>query len=76
MVMDRLLSGDVGFGKTEVAMNAILAVVKNGYQAAFIVPTTLLSSQHYKSLKDRLLPFGVKVGRLDRFTTAAQKRKF
>jgi len=75
MVMDRLLSGDVGFGKTEVAMNAILAVVKNGYQAAFIVPTTLLSSQHYKSLKDRLLPFGVKVGRLDRFTTAAQKRE-
>ena len=73
-VMDRLLSGDVGFGKTEVAMNAILAVVKSGYQAAFVVPTTLLSAQHYKSVKERLTPFGVRVAKLDRFTTAKGKR--
>jgi transcription-repair coupling factor (superfamily II helicase) len=74
-VMDRLLSGDVGFGKTEVAMNAILAVVKSGYQSAFIVPTTLLSAQHFKSVKARLEPFGVRVDKLDRFTTARHKRQ-
>jgi len=73
-VMDRLLSGDVGFGKTEVAMNAILAVVKSGYQSAFVVPTTLLSNQHYKGVRDRLEPFGVRVDKLDRFTTAKHKR--
>ncbi len=74
-VMDRLLSGDVGFGKTEVAMNAILAVVKSGYQCAFVVPTTLLSAQHFKSVSERLTPFGVSVAKLDRFTTARQKRE-
>ncbi|MCR4942275.1 MAG: transcription-repair coupling factor [Campylobacter sp.] len=72
-VMDRLLSGDVGFGKTEVAMNAIFKAVSSGYQALFFVPTTLLSAQHYKSLNDRLSPFGIKVFRLDRFSTAKQK---
>ncbi len=74
-VMDRLLSGDVGFGKTEVAMNAILAVVKSGYQCAFVVPTTLLSAQHFKSVRERLEPFGVRIEKLDRFTTAAKKRE-
>ncbi|WP_300362913.1 transcription-repair coupling factor [Hydrogenimonas sp.] len=74
-VMDRLLSGDVGFGKTEVAMNAILAVAKSGYQSAFVVPTTLLSAQHFKSVKARLEPFGVRVEKLDRFTTAKHKRQ-
>ncbi len=74
-VMDRLLSGDVGFGKTEVAMNAILAVVKSGYQAAFVVPTTLLSAQHFKSVTERLAPFGVRIAKLDRFTSAKQKRE-
>lgn len=72
-VMDRLLSGDVGFGKTEVAMNAIYLTVKNGYQAFFFVPTTLLSSQHYKSLKDRLGEFDIPVYRCDRFTSTAGK---
>jgi len=74
-VMDRLLSADVGFGKTEVAMNAILAVKLSGYQSAFIVPTTLLSAQHYKTLKERLAPFGVKIAKLDRFTSAKEKRE-
>ncbi len=73
-VMDRLLSGDVGFGKTEVAMNAIFAVVKSGYQSAFVVPTTLLSAQHFKSVGERLEPFGVRVAKLDRFTSAKEKR--
>lgn len=73
-VMDRLLSGDVGFGKTEVAMNAIFAAVQAGYQAALIVPTTLLSNQHYLSLKSRLGPYGIDVRRIDRFTPPNEKR--
>ncbi len=74
-VMDRLLSADVGFGKTEVAMNAILATKLSGYQSAFVVPTTLLSAQHYKTLQDRLSPFGVKIAKLDRFTKPKEKRE-
>ncbi|WP_187648542.1 transcription-repair coupling factor [Nitrosophilus labii] len=73
-VMDRLLSGDVGFGKTEVAMNAIFAVVKSGYQAAFLAPTTLLSNQHYKTLQERFEKFGIKVARLDRFVSSKEKK--
>ncbi len=73
-IMDRLLSADVGFGKTEVAMNAIFAVVKNGYQAALVAPTTLLSSQHFKSLKERLEKWDIKVAKIDRFTTAKTKK--
>ncbi len=73
-MMDRLLSADVGFGKTEVAMNGIFAAVKNGYQAMMIAPTTLLSSQHFKSLKERFYDFGITVGKLDRFTTPKEKR--
>ncbi|CAD7287262.1 DEAD/DEAH box helicase [Campylobacter suis] len=72
-VMDRLLSGDVGFGKTEVAMNAIFKCVLSGFVALFFVPTTLLSSQHFKSLKERLAEFDIKVFRLDRFSSAKQK---
>ena len=67
-VMDRLLSGDVGFGKTEVALNAIFAVCKNGMQAVLVVPTTLLAFQHFQTLKSRLSSF--KVARLDRFSKA------
>ncbi len=73
--MDRLLSGDVGFGKTEVAMNAIFATVKSGYQAAFIAPTTLLSTQHFKSLRDRLSKYDIKVAKLDRFTKTSEKKE-
>ncbi len=67
-VMDRLLIGDVGFGKTEVAMNAIFASIRSGFQAALIVPTTLLSNQHFNTLKERFLPFNIKIAKLDRFT--------
>ncbi len=74
-VMDMLLSGDVGFGKTEVAMNAIFATVKSGYQAAFVAPTTLLVSQHFKTLQERMAPYGIRVAKLDRFVTAARKRE-
>ncbi|WP_149714630.1 transcription-repair coupling factor [Campylobacter concisus] len=72
-VMDRLLSGDVGFGKTEVAMNAIFTCIKSGFSAFFFVPTTLLSSQHYKTLSQRFSKFGIKVFRLDRFSSAKEK---
>ncbi len=73
-VMDRLLSGDVGFGKTEVAMNTIYPVVKSGFCAFFFAPTTLLSHQHYKSLKKRFEPFDIEVFKLDRFTSTKEKK--
>lgn len=73
-IMDRLLSGDVGFGKTEVAMNAIFATTKAGFQSAMIVPTTLLSSQHYHSLIERFKDLGIRVATLDRFSTAKAKK--
>ncbi len=73
-IMDRLLSGDVGFGKTEVAMNAIFATYKSGYQTAMIVPTTLLSSQHFRSLRERFDDLGIKVAKLDRFVSTKDKK--
>jgi len=73
LVMDRLLSGDVGFGKTEVALNGMLAVVLNGYQALFICPTTLLSSQHFTGIKKRLEPFGFKVAKIDGRTSTKDR---
>ena len=72
-IMDRLLSGDVGFGKTEVAMNAIFATQKSGYQTALIVPTTLLSSQHHRSLAERFDALGIKIAKLDRFVSTKDK---
>ena len=74
-MMDRLLSADVGFGKTEVAMNGIFAAVKSGYQAMMVAPTTLLSAQHFKSLKERLGKYDIKVAKLDRFSTPKSKRE-
>lgn len=71
--MDRLLSGDVGFGKTEVAMNALFICARSGYQGLFFVPTTLLCAQHYASLKARFSPYNIEIYRLDRFTQAKQK---
>ncbi len=72
-MMDRLLSGDVGFGKTEVAMNAMFAVALNGFQTILIAPTTLLSSQHFVSLNERFKKYGIRVEKLDRFTSTRQK---
>ncbi|NHA98770.1 transcription-repair coupling factor [Helicobacter pylori] len=72
-VMDRLLSGDVGFGKTEVAMHAIFCAFLNGFQSALVVPTTLLAHQHFETLRARFEKFGVKVARLDRY--ASEKNK-
>ncbi len=72
-VMDRLLSGDVGFGKTEVAMHAIFCAFLNGFQSVLVVPTTLLAHQHFETLRARFEKFGVKVARLDRY--ASEKNK-
>lgn len=72
-MMDRLLSADVGFGKTEVAMNGMYIAWKNGYQAMMIAPTTLLASQHFKSLKARFANYETRIAKLDRFSSAKEK---
>ena len=73
-MMDRLLSADVGFGKTEVAMNGMFVAWKNGYQSMMIAPTTLLASQHFKSLKARFANYDIRIAKLDRFSTAKEKK--
>ena len=72
--MDRLVCGDVGFGKTEVAIRAVFKAVQDGFQAAVLVPTTLLASQHAQTFAERYAPFPVKVEMLSRFLTNAQAR--
>ncbi len=71
-VMDRLVCGDVGFGKTEVALRGAFKCVYNGRQVALLCPTTILSEQHYRSAKERLEPFGVRVAVINRFRTPLQ----
>ncbi|WP_041257396.1 transcription-repair coupling factor [Fibrella aestuarina] len=70
--MDRLVCGDVGFGKTEVAIRAAFKAVTDNKQVAVLVPTTILAMQHYNTFKDRLAQFPVKVGYINRFKSAAQ----
>ncbi len=71
--MDRLICGDVGFGKTEVAIRAAFKAVVGGKQVAVLVPTTILALQHNKTFHERLKEFGVKVDYVNRFRTTAQK---
>lgn len=73
--MDRLVCGDVGFGKTEVALRAAFATVSNGKQVAIVTPTTLLCRQHYKTFLDRFSHTGFRVEQLSRFVTASQAQK-
>lgn len=73
--MDRLVVGDVGFGKTEVALRAIFKAIQSGYQTAVLVPTTLLAQQHFQTFSDRFAPFPIRVEVLSRFLTPAQARK-
>ena len=73
--MDRLLVGDVGFGKTEVALRAAFKAIEAGKQVAFLVPTTILAQQHYDTMLDRFANFPVEVGMLSRFRTPAQAKK-
>lgn len=74
-VMERLLCGDVGYGKTEVAMRAIFKAVMDSKQVAYLVPTTILAQQQYTSFKERMKDFPVSVEVLSRFKTAAEQRK-
>lgn len=73
--MDRLVCGDVGFGKTEVAMRAAFMAVNGGKQVALLVPTTLLAQQHYETLRDRFANWPVNVSVMSRFQTSAEQNK-
>jgi transcription-repair coupling factor (superfamily II helicase) len=73
--MDRLVCGDVGFGKTEVALRAIFKAVTDGKQAAVLVPTTLLAQQHFQTFSERFAGYPIRVEVLSRFLTNAQARK-
>jgi transcription-repair coupling factor (superfamily II helicase) len=73
--MDRLVCGDVGFGKTEVAVRAAFKTCIDGRQAAILVPTTILAFQHYKTFRDRLRDFPVTVDYVNRFKTAKEKKE-
>ncbi|ACK72119.1 transcription-repair coupling factor [Gloeothece citriformis PCC 7424] len=73
--MDRLVCGDVGFGKTEVAVRAIFKAVTSGNkQVAFLAPTTILTQQHYHTLKERFAPYPINIGLLNRFRTPSENR--
>lgn len=74
-VMDRLVCGDVGFGKTEVALRAIFKAIMDGKQVAFIAPTTILSEQHYNTARARMFNYGVNIEVLNRFKNKAQVDK-
>jgi transcription-repair coupling factor (superfamily II helicase) len=73
--MDRLVCGDVGFGKTEVAIRAVFKAVQDGCQAAVLVPTTLLAQQHGQTFRDRFAPYPIRVEVLSRFLTPAAARR-
>ena len=73
--MDRLLCGDVGYGKTEVALRAVMKCILDGKQAAILVPTTVLAQQHYATAVSRFRDFPVKIEVLSRFTTAREQKR-
>lgn len=74
-IMDRLICGDVGFGKTEVAIRAAFKAVQEGKQVAFLVPTTILARQHYNTICQRVKNYPITVSQLSRFATSAQQKK-
>jgi transcription-repair coupling factor (superfamily II helicase) len=73
--MDRVICGDVGYGKTEIAVRAAFKAVQDGKQAAVLVPTTLLVQQHYNTFRDRFAQFPVKVGAVSRFNSDAEQKE-
>lgn len=73
--MDRLICGDVGFGKTEVAMRAAFKAVDSGYQVAVLVPTTVLAEQHFKTFQERFAEFPFTIAKLSRFSTSAEQKQ-
>ncbi|MCS7298907.1 MAG: CarD family transcriptional regulator [Spirochaetia bacterium] len=74
-VMERVICGDVGFGKTEIAIRAAFLHILNGYQVMVLVPTTILAEQHYKTFTSRLSPFGVKIGIISRLRKESEIRR-
>ena len=74
-IMDRLICGDVGYGKTEVAMRAAFLIAESGKQVALLCPTTLLCRQHFKNMSERLSPFGIKVKQLSRLVTPKESKE-
>lgn len=74
--MDRLICGDVGFGKTEVAIRAAFKAVQDGKQVAILVPTTILALQHYRTFKERFKDFPIDVDYISRFRTTKEKQQF
>ena len=75
IIMDRLVCGDVGFGKTEIAIRAAFKAVQDGKQVAVLVPTTILAQQHYNTFSERMRDFPVRVDLLSRFRTPAEQKK-
>ena len=73
--MDRLVCGDVGFGKTEVAIRAIFKAITSGKQIAMLAPTTVLSQQHWRTISDRFAPYPIKVSLLNRFKTSNERKQ-
>ena len=73
--MDRVVCGDVGYGKTEVALRAAFKAMEDGYQAAVLVPTTLLADQHFRTFSERLSPFAIRVDMLSRFRTKSEQKE-
>lgn len=74
-VMDRLVCGDVGFGKTEVALRTAFKTIVNGKQVAFVAPTTILARQHYNTCIERMSEFGIRIAVLDRFVTPKETKE-
>jgi transcription-repair coupling factor (superfamily II helicase) len=73
--MDRLVCGDVGFGKTEVAVRALFKAMVSGKQAAMLAPTTILAQQHYHTLQERFAPYPIQIALLNRFKSASEKKE-
>ena len=71
--MDRLLCGDVGYGKTEVAIRAAFKAIADGKQVAFLVPTTILAQQHYETMRERFQDYPINIGLLSRFRSKKQQ---
>ncbi len=74
-IMDRLICGDVGYGKTEIAIRVAFKAVQEGKQVVYLVPTTILAQQHYNTFVQRMKDFPVRVELLCRFRTAAEQKK-
>ena len=73
--MDRLICGDVGYGKTEVALRASFKVALEGKQVALLVPTTILAQQHYRTFEERLADFPLKVAQISRFVSPSRQKE-